>query len=100
MLTPAADSAVELPNVDRLYRSAWAVHDHVDCHSARQLHTKLAASVPNGAYVRWISGANKILPHFGRCSCPERLHRHTGEGLVIHVLIICVIRQHCASQYW
>lgn len=100
MLTPAADSAVELPNVDRLHRSAWTVLDHADCHSAGQLHSKPAASVPNGAYVCWISGANKILPHFGRCSCPERLCRHTGEGLVICVSVIRVTKQHYASQYW
>ena len=100
LLTPAADSAVELPTVDRLHRSAWTVLDHADCHFAGQLHTKPAASVPIGAYVRWISGVNKILPHFGRCSCPERLCRHTGERPVIYLSMICVINQHCASQYW
>lgn len=66
MLLPAADSAVELSDVDRLHHSAWTMLDHIDRHSARQLHTKPAASVPNGAYVCWISGANKILPDFGR----------------------------------
>ena len=61
MRVRAAQRAADLPQLDRVRRSARAVRDHYQCHRASQLLAGAAPSVSNGDDVRWLPGSHQIL---------------------------------------